>query len=254
MLLYDNAFSPFARKVRLVLEAKSLEATTVDGLDKRNHEALHAVNGRVEVPVLVDDDVVVVNSADIVAYLDHRFTEKPMLPSDPALRVKARKWERVADTLVDPILTNISYWSWMNRSDEQPEGMLSAASEDLESVYLGLEADLTGESYICGALSIADISLFPHLVATAQLGVPPSKERHPKLIAWLRSLKRETLFLNDLKRTRDFLSNLNAATVETEKIFWRGERIEWLLAHGFQDWFFNEIQSGRAIFPSQKLR
>jgi glutathione S-transferase len=48
--LYDNAFSPFARKVRMVLEFKGLDFEVVDGLRKTSHEALKAVNRRVEVP------------------------------------------------------------------------------------------------------------------------------------------------------------------------------------------------------------
>jgi glutathione S-transferase len=90
MKLYDSAFSPFARKVRLVLEHKGLEFEAVDGLLKSNHDALRAVNGRVEVPALVDGDTVVVNSADIVAYLEHRYPQKPIYPAEPAVRVRAR--------------------------------------------------------------------------------------------------------------------------------------------------------------------
>ena len=71
--LYDSAFSPFARKVRMVLEHKRLEAEYVDGLLLENHDRLRAVNGRVEVPALTDGDLTVINSADIVAYLDHRY-------------------------------------------------------------------------------------------------------------------------------------------------------------------------------------
>jgi Glutathione S-transferase, N-terminal domain len=80
MKLYDSAFSPFARKVRLVLEHKGLSFEAVDGLLKSSHDDLKAVNGRVEVPALVDGDIVVVNSADIVAFLEHRYPEKPVYP------------------------------------------------------------------------------------------------------------------------------------------------------------------------------
>ena len=102
MKLYDSAFSPFARKVRMTLEYKELSYEAVDGLLRSNHEALKAVNGRVEVPALVDDDIVVANSADIVAYLDYRYPAKCVYPNDSAARVHARAWERVADTFVDP--------------------------------------------------------------------------------------------------------------------------------------------------------
>src|SRR5262245_16438617 len=102
--LYDNAFSPFARKVRMVLEHKGLDFAAVDGLLKSNHAALAAVNGRKEVPVLVDADIIVVNSADIVGYLELRYPAKPVYPDTPAARVHARSWERAADSLIDPIL------------------------------------------------------------------------------------------------------------------------------------------------------
>ena len=51
--LYDSAFSPFARKVRMALEYKGLNYEAVDALLRSNHAALKAVNGRIEVPVFV---------------------------------------------------------------------------------------------------------------------------------------------------------------------------------------------------------
>jgi glutathione S-transferase len=123
--LYGSAFSPFARKVRMTLEYKGLNYEALDGLLKSNHQVLKAVNGRVEVPVLTDGDVVVVNSPDIVAYLDHAYPTKSVYPDGAAARVHARAWERAADTFVDPILVNISYWKWAERPDKMPEGLCS---------------------------------------------------------------------------------------------------------------------------------
>lgn len=34
---------------------------------------------------------------------------------------------------------------------------------------------------------------------------------------------------------------------------WRGDRIEWLLARGYHDWFFNEIKQGRVLWPGPAL-
>ena len=58
MRLFNNAFSPFARKVRLVLDYKGIDYEIIDGLDKSNTEALEQVNGRAEVPTLVDGSLV----------------------------------------------------------------------------------------------------------------------------------------------------------------------------------------------------
>ena len=55
--------------------------------------------------------------------------------------------------------------------------------------------------------------------------------------------------VRDLERTKALLSNLAEADLERTKIFWRGDRIEWVLARGFHPWFLREIEEGRVIWP-----
>lgn len=55
--LYENAFSPFARKVRMALEHKGLKFEAIDGLRVDNQAALANANPRKEVPVLVHGDI-----------------------------------------------------------------------------------------------------------------------------------------------------------------------------------------------------
>ena len=85
LTLFDNAFSPFARKVRMALEHKGLAIAAVDGLHSRGREALEAVNPRREVPVLVDGSTVVVNSSHIVAYLEDAHPAPTVPPARPRL-------------------------------------------------------------------------------------------------------------------------------------------------------------------------
>ncbi len=40
-----------------------------------------------------------------------------------------------------------------------------------------------------------------------------------------------------------------ASPYEADKVVWRGDRIEWLLARGFEEWFVAELRSGRAVVP-----
>ena len=182
--LYDSAFSPFARKVRMTLEYKALNYEVVDGLLKSNHAALKDVNGRIEVPVLADDGIVVVNSSDIVAYLDYRYPSKTVYPDDPAARVHARAWERIADTFVDPILVDISYWKWAERSDKMPDGLIEAARADLRIVYDALNEELAERQFVSGPLSIADIALFPHVECESDGGrVLDSRSPQPRALA-----------------------------------------------------------------------
>ena len=249
LTLFENGFSPFARKVRLVLEYKGLEYSTVDGLAKKNREQLVQVNGRVEVPVLVHDDLVISNSSDIVAYLERVFPTQPVYPDNPKQWANARAWERCSDSVIDAILINISYWFWAKREDSIPDGLLDAARNDLNEIFAALENQLTMGPFLCGPLSIADFSLFPHFSSMRILGVGHDAQRHPQLHAWYKRVRELKVFSDDLDRTKAYVSDLGASDIEREKIFWRGDRIEWILAKGFHYWFHNEITNKRVLWP-----
>jgi glutathione S-transferase len=253
MRLYDNAFSPFARKVRLVLEHKGLEFEVVDGLAIANRETLATVNGRVEVPALEHEGVIVVGSSDIVAYVERVAPARPVYPDDLASWTHARAWERCADSTIDPILIDVSYWMWAERDDVMPDGLLAAAQRDMDRVYAAIERDLEGRSFLAGhSLSIADIALFPHLTATKMMGVPYDAARFPRLHGWLRAMRSMPIFQGDLERVKSFLQGLAGTggnSHERRKIFWRGDRLEWMLARGQHRWLMKEIEEDRVIWP-----
>ncbi len=251
--LYDSAFSPFARKVRMVLDHKGLSYDAVDGLLKSSHDALKAVNGRIEVPVLVDGDIVVVNSPDIVAYLDERYPANPVYPQSPAARVHARAWERTSDTFVDPIFVDISYWKWAERPDAMPQGLLEAARADLRLAYDALNRELAHREFVSGPLSIADLALFPHLASARAMEVEFSADAHPNLTRWFKQMRALPVCAADLRRARDYVVGLKDRDVERRKIFWRGDRVEWMLARGFHAWFFDEIKQNRVAWPGPAL-
>lgn len=253
--LYDNGLSPFARKVRLALELKQLEYRAVDGLALENRAALEAINRRAEVPAIDHDGMVVVNSADIIAYLERRWPARPLYPDLNAGWVHARAWERCADTLIDAILINVSYWSWAKREDKMPDGLLEVARRDLELVYAALERDLDGRDFVSDReISIADVALFPHLTATKAFNLGHDAERYPRVHAWMKRLKAIPAMAEDLARTRDFAAAMVQSNAhERTKIFWRGDRIEWMLARGFQGWFGNEIAAHRVLWPGPNI-
>jgi glutathione S-transferase len=250
--LYDNPFSPFARKVRMVLQLKGIAFESVDALAIQQRERLSTVNPRAEVPVLVDRDVIVVNSADIVAYLEDRFPVPPLLPSSPELRAKARGWQRIADTVLDAVIHDISIWVWPThrRTDEPPAGLLEAGHRDLEKILAQVEVALDASRFLCGDLSIADLALFPHVSSLKLLGV--SLERFPEVLRWNREMRAVPVVRADLAYVqRNGIEKFvtGPSPYEAEQVVWRGDRIEWLLAQGFQDWLRSELVAGRAVVP-----
>ena len=142
--LYGSQISTFARKVAVALDLKELAFEHVDALTAPMKEQLRAANPRVEVPVLVDGDITVVNSSDIIQYLDLAYPERPLLPASLRERVLARAFERLADQRLDPVVVDCSYWSWAERDDSPPEGLIAAAQADVEALFDRARSDAAG--------------------------------------------------------------------------------------------------------------
>jgi len=253
LTLYDNPFSPFTRKVRMVLEYKRVPYHSIDALALDCLPQLRAQSVRAEVPVLVDGDLTIVESADIVAYLEDLHPAPPVMPDTPQLRAKARHWQRIADRVLDPILHDISLWTWPThrRTDGPPGGLVQAGQRDLGIVIDELETALGGDEYLCGSLSVADFAMFPHVPALKLVGVPLEADHHPRVVAWARRMSALDVVQRDLDGVRRAAARLGSGTspYEGEKVVWRGDRIEWLLSNGFDVWWSTERASGRAVVP-----
>jgi glutathione S-transferase len=258
--LYDNPFSPFTRKVRMVLAHKGLAFESLDALALDQHAGLLRANPRGEVPVLDDDGFVVVNSSDIVAYLEDRHPSPPVFPAGAKARARAREWERLCDTVLDAIVHDISIWTWPThrRTDVPPAGLLEAGRRDLTEIADRIEAALGESAFLCGGEpSIADFALFPHLSSYKPLGVVLSETQHARVLAWNRRMRALPVVRDDLaavKRMAFERFGSGASPYEAVKIVWRGDRLEWLFANSFEAWWLEELRAGRAVVPSWRAR
>jgi glutathione S-transferase len=257
MRLFDNPFSPFARKVRMVLDHKGLPFEAVDALALTELPGLREVNPRGEVPVLVDDGVVVVNSADIVAYLEHRYPGAPVYPAGPAERVSARAWERLADGLLDAVLHDLSLWIWptLHRADRAPDGLVQAGHRDLRAVLERMEGALEAAPFLCGAtVSIADFAVFPHVTGLKMVGFAWDPSAHARVIAWYGRMRGIPAVARDVEHVKRGIQGVlrpdGARVYEGTVVVWRGDRLEWLFANGFHAWWATELAEGRAHVPS----
>jgi glutathione S-transferase len=116
-----------------------------------------------------------------------------------ALRAKARSWQRIADTLLDAIIHDVSLWAWPThrRPDQPPAGLLEAGRGDLGALIAQLEGSLEGGEFVCGDLSIADLALFPHVSPLRLLGV--ALDGFHGVLRWSRSMRTLPVVQADLE-------------------------------------------------------
>lgn len=249
--LYTSWFSTFARKVALGLELKGLQYESVDALERDFRPELVRANARAEVPVLFDDDLLIVNSSDILHYLEERYPEPALLPRSIEDRVAARALERLADHRFDPIVVGCSFWAWAERSDEPPPGLMEAGQQDLETVLNQLESVLAARPrpWPFGAPGVVECAFFPNLAAVRPLGFTIDQIRFPTVLGWLDAMRQHPVFAHDRRRTAEFLKQLESTKHERRRLFWSGDRLEWMLSRGFHQWFAQEIAEGRVAYP-----
>jgi glutathione S-transferase len=248
--LYDDVFSPYARKVRIALYEKGVPFERVRALhDCSRTDFLH-VNPRAEVPALVDGDLSLYDSTVICEYLEDRYPDPPIYPRDPHLRASCRLLEDLADTQLDAATYAIAIVEY-GRGETHPE-MREVAGRDLGRIYDELERRLGARPFFCGEFSAADIALVPHVMAAAFLGFPLDPARHPGLSRWLERVQERPALARDNADVLEAMERLQAErrpAFDPYKVQWRSERLEWVIKHGFVDWFLDEMRSGRAFFP-----
>jgi len=145
--------------VALALAHKGLEVESIE-IDWDDRSPVEAVSGQGLVPVIDDDGEVVSDSAAILRYLEEKYPEPPIFPSDAARGAEM-------DVFIDWF--NEVWKRDPNGIDEEVEGNSSSAAIAAMSKRMAEHLDLFermlyGRDYLMGdEVSAADFAAFPFL-------------------------------------------------------------------------------------------
>jgi microsomal prostaglandin-E synthase 2 len=104
--LYQYEVCPYCCKVKAVLDYKKIPYEKIE-VNPMSHEELAWNKEAMEhdkVPVLVDGKKTVLESNDIIAYLDEKYPEKPIFAKTPSGQAAQKKWMTFADEELVQIL------------------------------------------------------------------------------------------------------------------------------------------------------
>ncbi len=111
--LYQYEVCPYCCKVKAVLDYKGIPYEKIE-VNPMNQEELKQVEGAKtygKVPVLVDGKKVVFESNDIIAYLDQKFPDQPVIAKNNAEQKTQKEWMKYADEELVQILPGNIYRS-----------------------------------------------------------------------------------------------------------------------------------------------
>ena len=179
---YYGSGSPYAWRVWLALEHKGIpyhrKTLSFDAGDLKTPE-FGALNPRRKVPVLVDDDFALAESAAIVEYIEDRWPSGPALfAREPRLRAIQRRMVREADQYLAPAGT---------RFVTEPGS--EEAARDLRQELALWEEAATGD-YLSGELSAVDLTVYPFValllrIAGRRADFARGDVVGPRLAAWI---------------------------------------------------------------------
>ena len=129
-----------------------------------------------KVPVIVDGDVVVYESAIIGEYLEERYPQLPLMPKDLGLRSRARIWIDFCNTRLQAAGGDVAHGI-------DPEKAKAKVRQHLAT----LDREMANREYIVGEYSLADITYIPFFTRQQRYGVSVDGST-PHLKSWVERL------------------------------------------------------------------
>lgn len=259
LFLHDHPASSYAQKVRMALREKGIP------FDKEIPQnigsgqqipGLAEANPRMEVPALIDGDFKIFDSKVILAYLEDKYPEHPLLPKDPKAKAEARMIEEVCDTGYEAINWGLSEITWSQRATGELADKLLKQADEQTSVMLDWLSSKLGEkqffsgdkfgSYTLGYniclrqvlthSGYADICVAPYVNRSCVYGNGPAEG------SALREWRERVLQIPSVKETTE---EMQASTKQMAAAFkdmfkagsgrrreYRDHRLEWMIKSG----------------------
>jgi len=162
MRLYE--FGPTrALRVRWVLQELGVEFDAVS-VDMRAGEHLSPdflrLNPAAKLPVLVDGEQVLTESAAIVLYLAEKYPEANLLPTDLVQRGQAYRWLLFTVTELEQPLWRMARHEFLYPEEKRSPQDIQLAREDFRPMVEVLDRHMRGRTYVAGhAATVADFVL-----------------------------------------------------------------------------------------------
>jgi len=198
--LFHYGPSNCSQKVRLVLAEKGLSWTNhhVD-LSKGEHTtaAYRQINPNGVVPALVHDGVTIIESSDIMEYLDERFPEPPLRPAGERARIQMRQWVARQESIQRPLeILSRAFLAPVLDVRAGPEASVSTiagAVREVEHALGELNRHLSGRTWLVDEMfSLADIAWVVDVHRFALMYFPMADLANVR--AWSRRVSRRPTF------------------------------------------------------------
>lgn len=218
MILYGSSMSPFVRKVIAFAAEKGIELEVrpigIGDLDPGFRKA--SPFGKM--PALVDGDYRLSDSSAIIHYLEAKYPDPPLIPTDPELRGTCIWYDEFADTILAACGAKMFFNRIVAPVFLKRPGDLAAADaaerDELPKILDYIESVAPeGNTYLVGdSLSLADLAVCAPFANLTHLKVELDRQRYPKTLAFTRRILSRPSFAPWIARESGFLEKVAPQT------------------------------------------
>ena len=182
--IHYHPLSTYARRVRIALREKGIEATLVPvDIAKGAHRAPEylALNPYGRVPTLVEDGFVLYESTAILEYLEATHPNPPLVPAEARGRALASMYVKLCDLQMTRQTGTIIFPKRFLPRERWDEGAMAQAKKEIER-HLGIvEQQLGGRQWMVGdRYGLVEVCYTPFLEFLPLMEIAPP----PGVAAW----------------------------------------------------------------------
>ena len=214
MILYGSSLSPYARKVLACAGEKGIDLElqpTGARPGQPSDEFLDASPFR-KMPAFRDGDYTLADSSAIVHYLEAKYPEPALIPSDPKQRGKTIWFEEFADTILvtcgSKIFFNLVVAPRFLGMPGDPEAARQAELNDLPPILDYLERTVPDDGgYLVGeGLTLADIAVAGPFANFRHTKTKVDPDRYPRTVAYVDWILARPSLSSWIEREASFLA------------------------------------------------
>jgi glutathione S-transferase len=204
LVVLGGNVSPFVRKVRVVLAEKALDYELQQVNPFSPPAGWREISPLGKIPAFKDGERIVNDSSVICAYLERRFPETPLYPSDAYEYARALWFEEFADGGLVAVAGQKVFFPlvlkplFAGKAEADPADEAAAEKtlrDEVAPLFDYLEREIGDREFLVGGrLSIADVSTASPFVNLRHAGVAPDRKRWPLLRGYVERMHARPAF------------------------------------------------------------
>ena len=193
MIVFGSTLSPYVRKCVVFGHEKGLELEVKSAGLGRGGPEFAAASPFGKIPGFQDGDFAISDSSAIVAYLEAKFPEPGLIPTEPCARARTIWFDELADTIVmaagTAIFINRFVKPRVRKLECDHDAADAAEAEQLPPVLDYLERAIPESGFLVeDRLTLADIAVASPFATLGCIGVTVDPARYPRTAAFVEAM------------------------------------------------------------------